>query len=161
MKRSKLTAAGEAATELILEVFRLNGRLLMSGDRLVALLGLTSARWQVLGAIALAEQPQPVAWLARSMGLNRQGVQRLVNEMIEDGLVETRPNPHHRRAHHVVLTKRGRDAYEAAARLQAPWVTDLVKGLSRDEIATALRVAATLRARLEQDLKRDAGDEDA
>jgi DNA-binding MarR family transcriptional regulator len=162
MKRSKLTAAGEAATELILEVFRLNGRLLMSGDRLVAPLGLTSARWQVLGAIALAEQPQPVAWLARSMGLNRQGVQRLVNEMIEDGLVETRPNPHHRRAHHVVLTKRGRDAYEAAARLQAPWVTDLVKGLSRDEIATALRVAATLRARLEQDLKReDAGDEDA
>ena len=159
MKRSKLTAAGEAATELILEVFRLNGRLLMSGDRLVAPLGLTSARWQVLGAIALAEQPQPVAWLARSMGLNRQGVQRLVNEMIEDGLVETRPNPHHRRAHHVVLTKRGRDAYEAAARLQAPWVTDLVKGLSRDEIATALRVAATLRARLEQDLKREDGSE--
>jgi DNA-binding MarR family transcriptional regulator len=159
MKRSKLTAAGEAATELILEVFRLNGRLLMSGDRLVALLGLTSARWQVLGAIALAEQPQPVAWLARSMGLNRQGVQRLVNEMIEDGLVETRPNPHHRRAHHIVLTKRGRDAYEAAARLQAPWVTDLVKGLSRDEIATALRVAATLRARLEQDLKREDGSE--
>jgi DNA-binding MarR family transcriptional regulator len=159
MKRSKLTAAGEAATELILEVFRLNGRLLMSGDRLVASLGLTSARWQVLGAIALAEQPQPVAWLARSMGLNRQGVQRLVNEMIEDGLVETRPNPHHRRAHHIVLTKRGRDAYEAAARLQAPWVTDLVKGLSRDEIATALRVAATLRARLEQDLKREDGSE--
>ena len=159
MKRSKLTAAGEAATEFILEVFRLNGRLLMSGDRLVAPLGLTSARWQVLGAIALAEQPQPVAWLARSMGLNRQGVQRLVNEMIEDGLVETRPNPHHRRAHHVVLTKRGRDAYEAAARLQAPWLTDLVKGLSRDEIATALRVAATLRARLEQDLKREDGSE--
>jgi DNA-binding MarR family transcriptional regulator len=93
------------------------------------------------------------------MGLNRQGVQRLVNEMIEDGLVETRPNPHHRRAHHIVLTKRGRDAYEAAARLQAPWVTDLVKGLSRDEIATALRVAATLRARLEQDLKREDGSE--
>jgi DNA-binding MarR family transcriptional regulator len=159
MKRSKLTAAGEAATEFILEVFRLNGRLLMSGDRLVAPLGLTSARWQVLGAIALAEQPQPVAWLARSMGLNRQGVQRLVNEMIEDGLVETRPNPHHRRAHHVVLTKRGRDAYEAAARLQAPWVTDLVKGLSCDEIATALRVAATLRARLEQNLKREDGSE--
>jgi DNA-binding MarR family transcriptional regulator len=162
MKRSKLTAAGEAATELILEVFRLNGRLLMTGDRLVAPLGLTSARWQVLGAIALAEQPQPVAWLARSMGLNRQGVQRLVNEMIEDGLVETRPNPHHRRAHHVVLTKRGRDAYARASGLQAPWVADLVKGFSRDEIAAALRVAATLRERLEEDLKReDAGDEDA
>ena len=162
MKRSKQTAAGEAATELILEVFRLNGRLLVTGDRLVAPLGLTSARWQVLGAITLAEQPQPVAWLARSMGLNRQGVQRIVNEMIDDGLVETRPNPHHRRAHHIVLTRRGRDAYMRAAGLQAPWVTDIVKGISRDEIATALRVAATLRRRLERDLKGEgAGEEDA
>ncbi|ANW03652.1 hypothetical protein LMTR13_29435 [Bradyrhizobium icense] len=47
--------------------------------------------WQVPGAIALAPSPQPVAWLARSMGLNRQGVQRIVNEMAEDGLVELGP----------------------------------------------------------------------
>jgi DNA-binding MarR family transcriptional regulator len=159
MARSKQTAAGGAATEFILEVFRLNGRLLVAGDRLVAPLGLTSARWQVLGAIAMAEQPQPVAWLARSMGLTRQGVQRLVNEMTDDGLVEARPNPHHRRAHHVVLTKRGRNVYARAAGLQAPWVADLVKGLSRDEIAVALRVAETLRERLEQDLKREDGSE--
>jgi DNA-binding MarR family transcriptional regulator len=153
MTRRKQTAAGEAATELILEVFRLNGRLLVAGDRLVAPLGLTSARWQVLGAVALAEQPQPVAWLARSMGLNRQGVQRIVNEMIDDGLVETRPNPHHRRAHLVVLTTRGREAYARAVGLQAPWVAGLVKGLTRDEIAAALRVAAMLRLRLEKDLE--------
>ena len=72
---------GEALTDLVLAVFRLNGRLLAAGDHLVSDLGLTSARWQVLGAIALAPSPQPVAWLARSMGLNRQGVQRIVNEM--------------------------------------------------------------------------------
>jgi DNA-binding MarR family transcriptional regulator len=153
-------SAGEAATELILEVFRLNGRLLVAGDRLVAPLGLTSARWQVLGAIAIAEQPQPVAWLARSMGLNRQGVQRLVNEMMDDGLVESRPNPHHRRAHHVVLTKRGRETYAAAARLQIPWVSSLAKGLSHDEIRSALRVAETLRARLEEGLKHEDGGEE-
>ncbi|MDH3233798.1 MAG: MarR family transcriptional regulator, partial [Alphaproteobacteria bacterium] len=41
----------EAVTALILETFRLNGRLLAAGDRLVGDLGLTSARWQVLGAI--------------------------------------------------------------------------------------------------------------
>ena len=61
-------------TDLILDLFRLNGRLLAAGDRLVAGLGLTSARWQVLGAIALADRPQPVAWLARDMGVYRQGV---------------------------------------------------------------------------------------
>jgi hypothetical protein len=58
----------KAMTELILETFRLNGRLLAAGDALVADVGLTSARWQVLGAIALAPVPQPVAHIARNMG---------------------------------------------------------------------------------------------
>src|SRR5262249_60183634 len=65
------TPAGAAMTELILETFRLNGLLLEAGDRLVAEIGLTSARWQGLGAIALAPGPLPVAHLARHMGRGR------------------------------------------------------------------------------------------
>ncbi|XIA67188.1 MarR family winged helix-turn-helix transcriptional regulator [Bradyrhizobium sp. TZ2] len=136
-------------TDLILAVFRLNGRLLAAGDRLVSDLGLTSARWQVLGAIAHAPTPQPVAWLARSMGLNRQGVQRLVNEMREDDLVELRPNPHHRRAHLVALTRRGQDAFAAASRLQAPWANALAKGVDAGDLAAARRIVKALSERLE------------
>lgn len=143
------TLAGKALTDLILEIFRLNGRLLLTGDRLVAELGLTSARWQVLGAIAFAEQPQPVAWLARSMGLNRQGVQRIANEMKSQGLVEFRPNPNHQRAQLVVLTKKGRETFAAADALQIPWVNKLAGGLSVREIEAATRLAQTLRTRLE------------
>ena len=73
--------ASDAATDLILETFRLNGSLLAAGDAMVADLGLTSARWQVLGAIALSPVPLPVAHIARNMGLTRQAVQRLINEM--------------------------------------------------------------------------------
>ena len=65
MRTTKRTQAGEALTNLILDLFRLNSLLLTEGDRLVAGLGLTSARWQILGAIVAAERPQPVAWLAR------------------------------------------------------------------------------------------------
>ncbi len=138
-------------TELILEVFRLNGRLLVAGDRLVADLGLTSARWQVLGAIALSDRPQPVAWLARSMGLNRQGVQRIVNELENEGLVAFQPNPNHRRAHFVVLTGHGKSTFDKADRLQGPWVNSLAKGISVKDIAAATRVAAALRERLEKE----------
>jgi DNA-binding MarR family transcriptional regulator len=145
-------AVGEAVTDLILEIFRLNGRLLVAGDRLVAELGLTSARWQVLGAIKLADRPQPVAWLARSMGLNRQGVQRIVNELRRDGFVELEPNPNHRRAHFVVLTERGHATYGGAEHLQRPWVNALAKGLSEKEIANAARVVAFLRERLEREI---------
>ena len=62
----------DAVTELVLETFRLNGQLLAAGDALVAKVGLTSARWQVLGAIALSAAPLPVAHIARNMGLTRQ-----------------------------------------------------------------------------------------
>jgi DNA-binding MarR family transcriptional regulator len=156
MKSKGHTQAGQALTGLILAVFRLNGRLLVAGDRLVAGLDLTSARWQVLGAIALAERPQPVAWLARNMGLNRQGIQRIVNEMRDDGLLEIEPNPHHRRAHLVVLTKRGKEAFEAATRLQVPWVNGLAEGVSLRDLAIAQKVVAALSERLELGLSGDA-----
>ena len=81
------TRLRRSLTDLIIGVFRLNGALLVSGDALVGDLGLTSARWQVLGAIALSPVPLPVAHLARNMGLTRQAVQRSVDEMRHDGLV--------------------------------------------------------------------------
>ena len=156
MKGRRHSEAGQALTGLILAIFRLNGRLLVAGDRLVAGLELTSARWQVLGAIALAERPQPVAWLARNMGLNRQGVQRIVNEMRDEGLLELQPNPHHRRAHLVVLAKRGKDAFEAATKLQVPWVNALAAGVSMKDLAITQRVVAELCGRLESGLNEDA-----
>jgi DNA-binding MarR family transcriptional regulator len=156
--RSSHSTAGDAMTALILEVFRLNGRVLVAGDRLVADLGLTSARWQVLGAIALSPQPEPVARLARSMGLSRQGVQRIVNELAAEGQVAFRRNPHHRRAKLVMLTDAGRRTYEAAMRLQAPWVEGLARGLSPTAIAAARRTIETVRMRLDKELN-DAPDE--
>src|SRR2546426_1840999 len=134
----------EALTELMLEVFRLNGRLLKSGDRLVADIGLTSARWQVLGAIALAGHRVPVAHIARDMGLTRQAVQRVVNELTAAGLVEFAPNPYHRRSPFVVLTDQGSDAYRVAMERQVPWASHLAEVLDDDHIRLATRVLHTL-----------------
>jgi len=139
-----------ALSALFLDIFRANARLTMAGDQLVAPLGLTSARWQVLGAVAMAPVPQPVAHIARDMGATRQGVQRLVNELIETGLVELRDNPHHRRAKLVCLTDRGRETLAAIHKLQRPWVDGLGQGMEREKIALAAEVLQTLRARLEQ-----------
>ncbi|UWU76783.1 MarR family transcriptional regulator [Bradyrhizobium huanghuaihaiense] len=150
MTRTKRTAVGEALTGFILELFRANGLLLTAGDRLVASLGLTSARWQILGAIVDAERPEPVAWLARNLGANRQNVQRIVNDLERDGLVAFEANPHHRRAQLVVLTDKGRKVFDAAGRLQAPWVNGLAEGLSVKEIEAAHRVIGALRDRLEE-----------
>ena len=138
----------DALTDLILLLFRVNNATLVWGDRLVQPFGLSSARWQIMGAIAYADQPQPVAWLARDLGANRQNVQRIVNDLAKDGLAAFQINPHHKRAQLVVLTAVGRRAYNDAVQAWYPAAGDLAKGLSSDELATTLRVLSTLRARL-------------
>lgn len=149
MLKSQRTPAGDALSNLMLDLFRLNSLLLTAGDRLVARLGLTSARWQILGAVVQAERPQPVAWLARDLGANRQNVQRIVNDLHAEGLVAFEANPHHRRAQLVVLTDKGRRTFDAAMALQAPWVSGLSEGLAVKDLQTVHRVVTALRKKLE------------
>jgi len=148
--KGERSPAGEILTGLILDLFRLNSMLSTAGDRLVARLELTSARWQILGAVAAAERPEPVAWLARNMGANRQNVQRIVNDLHDQGLVGFEINPHHRRAQLVVLTAKGRQTFDWAMRLQAPWVNDLSEGLSTRDLETVRKVITVLRSKLEK-----------
>ena len=148
MHRELRSQAGEALTALVLELFRVNNLLLGWGDRLVAPLGLTSARWQVLGAVAAAAHPQPVAWLARDLGASRQNVQRIVNDLAQQGLLAFAPNPHHKRAQLVVLTAAGAAASASALALYDPQVNALAEGLPPEEIAAATRVLTLLKARL-------------
>jgi DNA-binding MarR family transcriptional regulator len=149
MKETKRTPEGAAVTDLVLDLFNLNNRMLAAGDKLVGDLGLTSARWQVLGTIVAASQPQPVAWLARDMGANRQNVQRIVNDLAAAGLVALESNPHHQRASLVVLTDKGKQAFTTAMQLQAPWINRLSAGLRVKDIKRARVVMTTLLQNLE------------
>ena len=149
MRGSAGNPRGGALTELILTMFRTNNLTLSWGDRLVAPFGLTSARWQVLGAIVLSERPQPVAWIARDLGANRQNVQRIINDLHHEGFVVFQPNPHHKRAHLVVLTDKGRHAFEAAIDAYNPRVDALAADFAVEDLKIANRVMAMLRDRLE------------
>src|SRR5260370_14379340 len=91
------TAEGDAATEVVLETFRVNGLLLAAGSRLAARERLTPARWQVLGAVALAGRPLTVPQIARRMGLTRQAGQASGNRLLAEALVEAPGNLDHRR----------------------------------------------------------------
>ncbi len=145
------TPSGDALTNLMLDLFRINSLALTAGDRLVAPLGLTSARWQILGAIVAAGGPQPVAWLARDLGANRQNVQRIVNDLEREGLVRFAPNPHHKRAQLVVLTDKGKRSFNSAMDLQAPWVNELADGVAVKDLEKVHRVLLALRKKLEED----------
>lgn len=138
----------DLATDLVLEVFRLNGALIAAGDELVADLALTSARWQVMGAIALQPAPAPVVRLAESMGLARQSVQRIADDLADEGIVAYAENPNHRRAKLVTLTRNGQSLYAAATRRQTPWAAALTTGVSAKDLKTTLHTLRRLRDHL-------------
>jgi DNA-binding MarR family transcriptional regulator len=146
---SKRTPEGEAATRVILEIFRANGLLIASGDVLSAGEDLTSARWQALGAIALAERPLTVPQIARRMGLTRQSVHATVRRLVADGMVELEPNVDHRRSRLVRMTPLGRRKYAAIHGRQVAWVNDLAAGIDRSDLEITARVIEELSVRLE------------
>lgn len=131
-------------TRLFIEAGRLINQLDQASDALVADLGLTQARWQVLGVIAQAAAPSTVSHLARIMGLARQSVQRVVNDLVREGLCEARPNPAHARAPLIVLTDRGEAAYARASSRREPWARSLAADLDEAEVRTALKVLKAL-----------------
>jgi len=140
------TPAGKALTELILEVFQLNGRLLLTGDRLTRPVGQTSARWQVMSAVE--EQPRSVAQIARDVGLTRQSVQRTADRLERDGLVSYEDNPAHRRAKLVTLTSRGRSALAWITRRQIAWANYVGARFGEASVQRALRVIRDFRQTL-------------
>ena len=138
---------GSSFTALVLEVFRFHGRLLAAGDRLTKPLHLSSARWQVLGAID--QSPLSVAQIARNMGLTRQTVQRLANEMKMGQFIEYAPNPDHRRAKLVRLTKKGRRVMKILEERQIHGADKIAAGVRSEEIEAALGLIKKLRMRLD------------
>ena len=103
-----------AISHIAVTVFRLNGELLQWGDRLVEPLGLTSARWQMLGAIALADSPLSAPQVGQAMGVTRQGAQKQLDLLLDQGLLESRPNPAHKRSPLYSLTPKGQALYAQA-----------------------------------------------
>ena len=144
------TPKADAVTELILEVFRVNGDLLAAGNRLAGPSGQTSARWQVLGA--LRNGPLTVAGIAREMGLARQSVQRTADLLAEGAVVEYLENPAHRRAKLVSLTPGGERILAEISRRQVAWTNGLAEALPFDEarVREALEVLRWLHGELER-----------
>lgn len=135
-----LTTGGAEFSELLIEVFRVNGLLLSAGDRLSRPSGLTSARWQILGVVD--HDPATVAQVARTMGLARQTVQQTANTLARDGMIVFQDNPRDRRARVIALTPRGRGALRQVERRQAAWANAVADRMAVTELRA---VTGTLR----------------
>lgn len=93
---------------LIADVYELAGISRSTSEVIARRHKLTAARWHILSVVS--EQAVTVPAIARRLGLARQSVQRVVDDLVEGGLVLLRPNPAHQRSPLVMLTDTGRQA---------------------------------------------------
>ncbi|MGN8001122.1 MarR family winged helix-turn-helix transcriptional regulator [Sphingomonas sp. 22176] len=135
--------------DLIVEVFGASGNLIETGNRLTHPLGITSALWQVMGALGFACEPLSVPMIAKRMGLTRQSVQRNVDLLIERGLVSLEANPRHRRSALACLTEAGRATLDQIDARHQPLSLGIADAIGDARIADALRVLREMNAILD------------
>ena len=128
--------------DLVLSILRLNGLLIAEGDAMTEKLGLTHARWKVIGAIALSTNGLTVPGIAKVLGQSRQAVQRITDVMIEDGILEYQNNP--KRSVLVTLSEQGKDIYSTLREIQDPWANNVTEEIPVEELETALRLVRRL-----------------
>ena len=130
--------------DLVLTLFRLNGLLIAEGDAMTKDLGLTHARWKVIGAIALSNAGLTVPGIARVLGQSRQAVQRITDVMVADGILVYSDNPKHKRSALVTLSDKGQDTYTLLREVQDPWAIENTEDIPIEELETTLRLVRRL-----------------
>lgn len=140
--------AGAALQDLMLQVFRLNGALLRHGAALTAPIGQTQARWQVIGAVG--EATRTVPQIARRMGMTRQGVQRVADLLVADGIVALVRNPDHARSPLLQLTQKGRRLERKLGQVGARWSESMAEGMNPRDLGRAVEVIRDVVRRLDE-----------
>lgn len=148
--------AGSQVVELIDEVFRLRGRLLVATRNLsegTLMRGLTQGL--VLAAVVRANEPPTVARIGRSLGFTRQAIQRAADELAALGYLRFEANPHHKRAWQLVATEHGMAAYERSNDASVAWADRVGTDLGQPELRRTVANLRRIRHYLEEACRAD------
>lgn len=141
------TEAAKLLTETVMTVFRLNGTILRAAEGISRPVGLTPARWQVLGVVLA--QPKTISDVAFDLGLTRQSVQRVADELVAEGMASYQENPAHARAKLFRPTEAGMVAIGRLADDQALWANSVSSSMSSSDLADCLLTLRNLIARMD------------
>ncbi|MDQ0407834.1 DNA-binding MarR family transcriptional regulator [Streptomyces sp. DSM 40167] len=88
--------------------------------------------------------PMTVPQMGRAQSISRQFVQRMVNDAAAAGLVESIPNPAHRRSSLIRLTARGGDTITGVLDREHLLLREVGGGLTDADVTTCLRVLGAM-----------------
>ena len=141
--RPPRTAAGDAFTQLVLEVAGLGILFTAAGESLAAIGKQTLARWVILDFVE--DRPSTVAEIARRRGIARQAVQRVADLLEGEGLVAYQVNPKHRRAKLLRPTARGRKVLRVISVQQKAWADALGAEIGEAKLRTLTKTIEQIR----------------
>lgn len=139
---------GAAYRLLIADVYELAGRSRQTSEAQARALGQSVPRWHLMSVVS--DGPRSVSAAARRLGLARQSVQRVADQLVADGLARLRPDPGDARAPLLELTPAGERALtQLVERSDEVRTAQLdAAGVSVDELMQARRVLQALAAAL-------------
>lgn len=111
----------------------------------LAPLGLTPNRYGILVHVA-RQEGRTQQELATALGLHRNSMVTLIDDLEQRGLVERRRHPDDRRAYAIHLTPAARDVVSAATRLADEQEEAMLGRLSPDDRATLLAILTRMAA---------------
>jgi DNA-binding MarR family transcriptional regulator len=133
---------------LVAEVFELAGALRRDGEAIAKLAGQTQARWQVMWIAATGRLS--VAMIARRLGLTRQSVQRVADEIVAGDLASFEPNPDHQRSPLLILTPAGEKTLDTINHTSRERNLQHAAALGEDGIAELRRLLGRYRDALHE-----------
>jgi DNA-binding MarR family transcriptional regulator len=122
---------------IVADIYELAGRLREHGEAIAKTVGQTQARWQVMSAASA--EPHSVPQIARILGVTRQNVQRIADLLVAEGAAQYQNNPDHRGSPHLVLTKRGRAAFDQLMKAAGSFHARLARKLSPADVVSLQR----------------------
>ncbi|MFD7013170.1 MarR family winged helix-turn-helix transcriptional regulator [Streptomyces sp. NPDC059928] len=147
MNETDRALASDELTDRLTEVFNLVGPLYRRTQRKVeqdvSVEGLSVGVRAVLNLLR-EHGSMTVPQMGRAQALSRQFVQRMVNDAAERDLVESVPNPTHKRSSLIRLTEHGRTAITAVTDRERALLRQVGVDLTDTEVDACLRVLSRL-----------------
>ena len=137
----------QALYGLIREVRRSFQELADLGDKLHADRKITSAQRALLEELFDAGE-STVPRIAERKTVSRQHIQKVADGLIARGLVETHPNPAHKRSVLVALTARGKTVFTEMRRDESALLKQLGSAFRQEELQSASETLAKLREQI-------------
>ena len=116
-------------------------------DRRLEPLGLSAARWQPLVVLYRADTPLTQSMLAGALDIEAPSLVRLLDRLSHDGWVERQHCPQDRRAYHVVLTAKAKEACADIEQVLADTRREVLGSLTKSEVVACVDTLERVRQR--------------